>query len=69
MDVLANRHIQLKTRQTELRGADVRYFDLVTGLSIGSGVSVRAVYFDITNFVTGRESRRAMVQTASAEMR
>lgn len=69
MDVLANRHIQLKARQTELRGSDGRYYDLVTGLSIGAGVSVKTVYFDITNFVTGRASRRAMAQTAAMAMR
>ena len=71
MDVLANRHIQLKFRQTEIRGSNGHYYDLIKGVSIRSGagavdVSVKSVYFDITNFVTGRASRRAVTQTTLA---
>ena len=36
MDVLANRHIQLKTRDTEIRGSDGRFYDLVHGIAIES---------------------------------
>ncbi len=36
MDVLANRHIQIKTRQTEVRGADGRYFDVIQGCRSGT---------------------------------
>ncbi len=78
-DVLANRHIQVRTRETELRGSDGRYFDLVHGVSIVNGigpyggsrvdVSTKDVYFDITSFVNGRASHRAAVQTAAATVK
>jgi hypothetical protein len=73
MDVLANRHIQLKTRQTEIRGSNGRYYDLVHGVSIATGlgridVSGRDLYFDITSFVTGRVSRRAAAQVLQAQL-
>src|SRR6185503_1870008 len=62
MDVLANRHIQIKTRQTQVRGSDGRFFDVIHGVSIVDGVTIEAqprdVYFDMTSFVTGRVSRR-----------
>ena len=73
MDVLANRHIQLKTRQTEIRGSNGRYYDLVHGIAIASGpgsldVRARDIYFDITSFVTGRASRRAAQQVLAAQL-
>lgn len=73
MDVLANRHIQLKTRQTEIRGSNGRYYDLVHGVSIAAGsgsidVRGRDIYFDITSFVTGRASRRAAAQVLQAQL-
>ncbi len=70
MDVLANRRIQLKTRDTQVRGSDGRYFDLAHGISITGGYSLdiraRNVYFDVSAFMTGRASRRAVVETAVA---
>jgi len=79
MDVLANRHLQIKTRQTEIRGSNGRYYDLIHGISITNGIGPRGgdvinvatkdVYFDITSFVTGRASRRAMVETTTAAIR
>ena len=73
MDVLANRHIQLKTRQTEIRGSDGRYYDLVHGIAIATGpgrvdLRGRDLYFDITSFVTGRASRRAAAQVLQAQL-
>jgi hypothetical protein len=35
-EVLANRHIQVKTRETEIRGSNGHYYDLVHGVSITS---------------------------------
>jgi hypothetical protein len=72
-DVLANRHIQVKTRQTEIRGSNGRYYDLVHGVSVataGGTVDARGrdIYFDITAFVTGRASRRAAAQTLAAQL-
>ena len=70
LDVLANRHIQLKTRETEIRGSDGRFFELAHGISIqgGGGIDVRTrnVYFDVSSFVNGRASRRAAEETAVA---
>ena len=72
MDVLANRHVQLKTRQTQIRGSNGRYYDLIHGVSIGAGDPVEAkprdLYFDITSFVTGRSSRRAIQQVLAAQL-
>ena len=72
-EALANRHIEVKTRQTEIRGSNGRYYDLVHGVSIASGsgtvdVHGRDIYFDITRFVTGRVSRRAAAQVLQAQL-
>jgi hypothetical protein len=73
MDVLANRHIQIKTRQTQLRGSDGHYYDLIHGISVTVGsvvdARIRDVYFDISSYPVGRASRRAAVQTAVADVR
>lgn len=67
MDVLANRHIQLRTRQTSVRGSNGRFYDVVQGISIrNGGITDKTVYFDIGSFVKGRESRRAAVAVAAA---
>jgi len=49
-DVLANRHIQLKTRQTEIRGSNGRFYDLVHGVAIttGAGTVVERGPYTIT---------------------
>jgi hypothetical protein len=71
MDVLANRHIQFKTRDTTIRGSDGRYYDVVHGVSIEGGYSVsiepRTVYFDVTSFMNGRASKRAAIELAAAQ--
>jgi hypothetical protein len=63
MEVLAKRDIQIKTRETEIRGADGHYYDLVKAIAIrgGFGVSIepKNVYFDVSSFVEGRASVRA----------
>ena len=74
MEILQKREIQLKYRQTEIRGGNGRFYDLIKGASIRSdsgatNVSVKDVYFDITNFVTGRVSRRAVTATTLAAIR
>ena len=75
--VLSNRHIQLKTMQTELRGSDGHYYDVVQGISIRANTGVfgdsteassKTVYFNIDAFVRGRESRRAAVAVAAASL-
>jgi hypothetical protein len=73
MDVLANRHIQIRTRQTQVRGSDGRLFEVVHGVSIVDGVGVEAqphdIWFDMTSFVTGHVSRRAAAQVLQAQLR
>ena len=71
MDVLANRHIQIKSRQTEVRGSNGRFYDVVQGIAIRSGfgnlsVSTKTVYFDVGSFEKGRESKRAAIAVAAA---
>jgi|GEM_PF-849989 hypothetical protein len=75
---LADRHIQIKARQTEVRGSDGHYYDEIQGISIrtafgpygssGTSVSVKTVYFNVDSFIRGRESRRAAVTTAAASV-
>ena len=70
------RKIQIKARQTEVRGSDGHYYDEVQGISIHSGwgaygntttsASVKTVYFNVDSFVKGRESHRAAIATAAA---
>ena len=73
MRALFKRHIQIKARQTQIRGSDGHYYDEVQGISITSGyqsgylyASVKTVYFNVDSFVKGRESRRAIIDTADA---
>jgi hypothetical protein len=72
MDVLANRHIQVRVRQTEIRGANGRYYDLIKGVSVRNGgaldATLKSVYFDITGYVVGRVSRRAAAEAALASV-
>ncbi len=71
MDVLANRNIQFKTRDTTVRGSDGRYYDVVHGVAIDGGYSLsiepRTVYFDVTSFMNGRASKRAATELAAAQ--
>jgi hypothetical protein len=70
MDVLANRHIQIKARQTEVRGSNGRFYDVVQGISIRTGgISARTVYFDVGSFEKGRDSKRAAMAVAAAGVR
>lgn len=65
-DVLANRHIQLRTRQVNLRGSDGRYYDRVDGVSMKDAAKPVTLYFDVTAFTAGRLSRDAMLTTVAA---
>ncbi len=68
MDVLANRHLVLKIRQTEVRGSDGHFYDEVQGTSAGNGAAVKTVYFDVSSFVDGRKSRMAAIDTLASAM-
>ena len=72
LDVLANRHIQLKYRQTEIRGSNGRFYDRLGGISIhtngGVDLASKDLYFDISAFMAGRQSARAAVAVATASI-
>lgn len=74
LDVLANRHIQLKTRHTEVRGSNGHYYDVVDGLSVRPKTAgpdqteavSRTIYFDVGSIVAGRMSRSAAETVTTA---
>ena len=68
MDVLANRQLVLKVRQTEVRGDNGRFYDEVQATSPRGGESLKTVYFDISSFVNGRKSRMAAIETLASTM-
>jgi hypothetical protein len=55
-DILEEKHIVLKTRETEVRGSNGHYYDVVHGISLWDRVRVQDVYFDVTTEVNGRSS-------------
>ncbi len=66
-DVLANRRIQVRTKQTAAHGSDGRTFDIIEGAMVGVDYATPVtVYFDIGSFDTGRESKRVAVAAAAA---
>ena len=67
-DVLANRSIQLKTQETQIRGGNGHYFQLLDGVSLKDGVTLRKIYFDVSAFVAGRLSRTAAVAVVAASL-
>jgi hypothetical protein len=68
MDVLANRHLVLKIRQTQVRGNDGRFYDEVQATSGRTGESAKTLYFDVSSFVNGRKSRMAAIDTLASAM-
>jgi hypothetical protein len=68
MDVLANRHLVLKLRQTQVRGSNGHLYDEIQGTSARDGESVKTVYFDVTSFTNGRKSRMAAIDTLASSM-
>lgn len=68
MDVLANRNLVSKLRQTQVRGDDGHIYDEVQATSAREGASVKVVYFDVSSFVNGRKSRMAAIDTLTASM-
>jgi len=68
MDVLANRHLVVKVRQTQVRGNNGRFYDEVQATSGRAGESVKTVYFDVSSLVNGRKSRMAAIDTLASAM-
>jgi hypothetical protein len=67
-DLLADQHIVLKTRDVEVRGSNGRYYDVVHGVSVLYGLSVRDVYFDVSAEITGRNSAMAAKDAAATQV-
>jgi hypothetical protein len=59
LDILGEKHIVLKTRETEVRGSDGHFYDVIHGISLQNGIRVKEVYFDVTAEVNGRSSGMA----------
>ncbi|HEV2702200.1 MAG TPA: hypothetical protein VGV09_11250 [Steroidobacteraceae bacterium] len=67
-DVLANRHLVVKLRQTQVRGVNGHFYDVVQGTSATDGALVKTVYFDVSSLVNGRKSRMAAIDTLASSM-
>jgi hypothetical protein len=65
-DLLADKHVLIKTRDVEVRGSDGRYYDVVHGIVVSNGVRTQDVYFDVSTEVTGRSSAMAAKGAATA---
>jgi hypothetical protein len=68
MDVLANRHLVVKLKQTQVRGSNNHLYDEVQATAAGDAVVVKTVYFDVSSFVNGRKSRMAAIDTLASTM-
>ncbi len=66
MDVLANRHLVVKLRQTEVRGSDGHFYDEVQGSSAAGGAVIKTVFFDVSSLVNGRRNRIAAIDTVAS---
>lgn len=64
-EILHDNHIVLKTRDTEVRGSNGRFYDVVHGISLWNGVRVQDVYFDVTTEVNGRNSSIVVADAAA----
>ena len=64
-DLLADKHILIKTRDVEVRGSNGRFYDVVHGFALNNGVREQDVYFDVSTEVTGRSSAMAAKEAAA----
>lgn len=55
-ELLTEKHIVFKTRDTDVRGSNGRFYDVVHGIYVWNGVRSQDVYFDVTTEVNGRNS-------------
>jgi hypothetical protein len=67
-DILADKHIVLKTRETEVRGSNGHFYDVVHGISLRDGFRVEDVYFDVTAEVNGRSSGMALADAVASTL-
>jgi hypothetical protein len=68
LDILGDKHIVLKTRETEVRGSDGHFYDVVHGISLQNGIRVRDVYFDVTAEVNGRSSGLVVAEAVKSKL-
>jgi len=64
-EILKEKHVVLKTRDTEVRGSNGRFYDVVHGVALWNGVWFPDIYFDVTAEVNGRNSRMAAEAAAT----
>jgi hypothetical protein len=67
-DILRDKHIVLKTRDTEVRGSNGRFYDVVHGISLWNGVRSEDVYFDVTTEVNGRISGLVVADALASKL-
>jgi hypothetical protein len=67
-DILEDKHILLKTRDTEVRGSNGRFYDVVHGVTLWNGVHWQDVYFDVTAEVDGRISSLVVADAVTATL-
>jgi hypothetical protein len=67
-DLLAQKHIVLKTRDVEVRGSNGRFYDVAHGISVRNGFRVQDVYFDVSAEVSGRSSAIAAANSLKAAL-
>jgi hypothetical protein len=67
-DILKDKHILLKTRDTEVRGSNGRFYDVVHGIALRSGFYVQDVYFDVTTEVNGRTTGMVVADAVAATL-
>jgi Domain of unknown function (DUF4919) len=68
LDVLANRHLVMKLRQTQVRGANGQFYDEVQSTTANDTAAVKTIYFDVSSLVDGRRSRMAAIDTLASSM-
>ena len=54
--------LQQRASQTTVRGSNGRYYDIIQA---GTPQRVRTVFFDVSLYIAGRDSKRAAVATVS----
>jgi hypothetical protein len=67
-DLLSEKHIVLKTRDTEVRGSNGRFYDVVHGISLWNGVRTLDVYFDVTTEVNARISSLVVADSVASTL-
>jgi hypothetical protein len=67
-DILNDKHIVFKTRDTEVRGSNGHFYDVVHGISVWNGLHTVDVYFDVTTEVNGRTSSLVVADAVASTL-